>query len=117
MIHVSRNFRHVSSLKIPKALQFNERLHGSAAKMYLLVSKSGRSAAGQLQAYSWVECQGEIVLGGTDAPLRSHRCHHWRVKPPPGIAEGYSLDGRRWTVQTSFFQANTCGDRCQPNRQ
>jgi hypothetical protein len=28
------------------------------------------SAAGQFQAHAWVEYQGRVVIGGTDAPLR-----------------------------------------------
>jgi hypothetical protein len=40
---------------------------GHAASLHIGVAKS---AAGQLQAHAWVECQGKVVLGGTDAPLR-----------------------------------------------
>ena len=29
-----------------------------------------RSETGEFHAHAWVECQGRIVIGGTDAPLR-----------------------------------------------
>jgi|RhiMetdeSRZDD1v2_1073273.scaffolds.fasta_scaffold09135_12 hypothetical protein len=40
---------------------------GHAAHLRIGVA---RSAAGQFQAHAWVEYQGRIVIGGTDAPLR-----------------------------------------------
>ena len=40
---------------------------GHAARLCIGVT---HSAAGQFQAHAWVECQGRIVIGGIDAPLR-----------------------------------------------
>lgn len=40
---------------------------GHAAHLCIGVA---RSEVGQFQAHAWVECQGRVVIGGTDAPSR-----------------------------------------------
>jgi hypothetical protein len=36
-----------------------------------------RNAAGEFEAHAWVECEGRVVIGGTDAP--------WRFTPLPPL--------------------------------
>jgi transglutaminase superfamily protein len=40
---------------------------GHAARLCIGVA---RGDVGQFQAHAWVECQGRVVIGGTDAPSR-----------------------------------------------
>jgi hypothetical protein len=40
---------------------------GHAARLRIGVA---RSDVGQFQAHAWVECQGRVVIGGADAPVR-----------------------------------------------
>jgi hypothetical protein len=40
---------------------------GHAARLCIGVA---RSESGQFQAHAWVECQGRVVIGGAEAPLR-----------------------------------------------
>lgn len=64
----------VASHYIPRATCLTQGLgaqallrgQGHAAVLHIGVA---RSAAGQFQAHAWVEHQGRVVLGGTDAPL------------------------------------------------
>jgi hypothetical protein len=43
------------------------RRYGYAADLRIGVA---RSEAGEFQAHAWVECQGEVVIGGVQAPSR-----------------------------------------------
>src|SRR5215468_8941144 len=71
-MYVSRIFGHVSRHEIHKALQFKDPLPRTPVKMYLLVSKSGYSAA---EVY---RVQGELLLlqATPDASQAEMSFHH-----------------------------------------